>query len=342
MDIGLAFDLKSEEGPSGEVPEDWEEEFDSPITIAALTDVFQSLGHHVRALGNGRKLLESLLKHPPDFLFNLAEGVGVSRSREARVPAVCEMLGIAYSGSDPLALSLSLDKDLTRKLAKSAGVAVPAGLTISFPSLHYDGQFAEFPGMLAASGLNLPVIAKPVYEGSSKGIRRKCLIESLESFGPTVFDLWSLYRQPILVEEFISGEEITVGIIGNDPPHVLGVMQIMPKQPTEHFVYSLEVKRDFRNLVNYECPARLPVDLLREIEASALTVFEELGCRDFARVDFRLRDGVAYFLEINPLPGLNPESSDLVIMANLLGVSHKELVMKILNCALDRWGLQGR
>jgi D-alanine-D-alanine ligase len=140
----------------------------------------------------------------------------------------------------------------------------------------------------------------------------------------------------LLVEEFISGDELTVGVVGNDPPRVLGVMRIVPNRPDEHFVYSLEVKRDWRNRVRYECPARLPTEASEKVEAAALAAYQALGCRDVARIDFRLRDGVPYFIEANPLPGLSPETGDLVILAGRMGVGHTELINMIVDAALKR------
>jgi D-alanine-D-alanine ligase len=336
MHFGIAYDLKPDEPLPADAPDDLYEEFDAPVTIHAIADVLRSLGHRVSWLTNGKPFLDAILNDQPDFVFNFAEGVGVSRSREARVPAVCEMLGIPYTGSDPLALSVALDKDLTRRLAQHADVVVPRGLTLKFDSTPYDGDYAEFPAMLEASELTLPVIAKPTFEGSSKGVRNRCLIRTADEFGPTVMQLWQDYKQPVLVEEFIDGIELTVGILGNDPPQVFGVMSIVPKVAVEHFVYSLEVKREFRAMVDYACPPQLPLSVIRATEAAALTVFELLGCRDVARLDFRVRDGVPYFIEINPLPGLNPESSDLVIMANLMGIAHAELVTRIVTAAIER------
>jgi D-alanine-D-alanine ligase len=337
MDIGIAFDLKPDAPLPADAPDDLHEEFDAPVTIRAIADALRDLGHTARELGDGKPLLEALLRQPPDAVFNFAEGIGTSRCREARVPAVCEMLGIPYTGSDPLAQAAALDKDLTRRLAADAGVVVPKGILFGLPPGGYDGDFAEFAPLLAEAGLDLPVIAKPAWEGSSKGIRNRCLVTEAGQLGPTVAELWKRYGQAVLVEEFIAGDEVTVGLVGNDPPEIFGVMRITPKTRVENFVYSLEVKRDFRRMVDYECPAKLPAAVTREIEAASLAVWDALGCRDVARLDFRVRDGVPYFLELNPLPGLNPESSDLVIMADLLGVSHAELVAKVFAAAVARW-----
>lgn len=337
MQIGIACTLKPEEPLPADAPDDIHEEYDSPVTVKAIGDVFRSLGYTVRELGDGRPFLEAVLRDPPDLVFNFAEGTGISRSREARVPAVCEMLGIPYTGSDPLALAVSLDKDMTRRLAQSAGVQVPKGIVLSFPHEPYDGDFSEYLPVLAEAEIPLPVIAKPVCEGSSKGVRSKSLIRTADELGPTVYALWKDYRQPILVEEFIAGDEVTVGITGNDPPQPLGIMRVLPKKPVEHFVYSLEVKRNWMETVDYEAPAKLPSEVTQAVLADALSVFDALGCRDVARADFRIRDGVPYFLEINPLPGLNPESGDLCYLAYRVGLSHAELVKLILNAALKRY-----
>ena len=139
-----------------------------------------------------------------------------------------------------------------------------------------------------------------------------------------------------MVEEFIDGDEVTVGIIGA-PARVLGVMRVVPKKKPEHFVYSLEVKRDYLNLVDYECPAGLARDVLEKLEESSLKAFGALGCRDFARVDYRVSpDGTPYFIEINPLPGLGTYS-DLVIMATMLGWTHQGLIRAVLEAALTRY-----
>jgi D-alanine-D-alanine ligase len=329
MKIGITFDLKGEAPPGNPaVPDDFQEEFDSPATIEALAAVLRDLGHEVVLLGDGRECLEQLLADPPDFVFNLAEGHGISRTREARVPAVLEILGIPYSGSDPLTLAATLDKDCAKRLVETAGVPVPAGVVV------YPG---DDPAALARAGqVVYPAIAKPCWEGSSKGIRNHCLLQNAEHLVEVVEELRAHHRQPILIEEFIQGDELTVGMIGNDAPEILGIMRIVPRQHVDLFVYSLEVKRDFRRLVKYECPAQLSAADSEAVTRAALTVYRILGCRDVSRIDFRLRRGVPYFLELNPLPGLNPGSSDLVIMADIVGCTYRQLIERILSAALSR------
>jgi D-alanine-D-alanine ligase len=151
-----------------------------------------------------------------------------------------------------------------------------------------------------------------------------------------VGELAAAYRQPVLVEEFIDGDELTVGIIGNAPREPLGIMRVVPNERSGPFVYSLEVKRDWERLVRYECPAKLGAADTRAVADAALAVWQALGCRDLARIDFRLRNHVPYFLEVNPLPGLNPKSSDLVLMARALGLTYTELIARILKAAIDR------
>jgi D-alanine-D-alanine ligase len=142
------------------------------------------------------------------------------------------------------------------------------------------------------------------------------------------------------VEEFIAGDELTVGVVGNDPPQVLGIMRVLPRQPgAQPFVYSLEVKRDWQRQVRYECPAALSRDDTQAVLDATLAAWRALGCRDVGRFDFRLRDGIPYFLETNPLPGLSPISGDLVLLARFQGIEHRELIERILAAAVARVGL---
>ncbi len=328
MKIGITYDLKSDLSASAHLPDDYQEEFDSPVTVEGIAAVLRSLGHEVALLGDGRELLERLLRDPPDFVFNIAEGHGVGRSREARVPAVLEMLDIPYTGSDPLTLAATLDKDCAKKLIQSTCVKVPQWTT-----WQPDEPLDE---ITTRHSLPYTAIVKPAWEGSSKGIRGKCVVDTPAELVEAIESHRRAYRQPVLVEEYIEGKELTVGIVGNSPPQILGVMQVLPTQNEERFVYSLEVKRDYLRRVRYECPAKLPPARLKAVEDAALIVHRELGCRDIARIDFRLKEDIPYFLEVNPLPGLNPESSDLVILSRLAGWSYARLIERILQSAMDR------
>ena len=335
--IGIAFSVKPE-NPRPEGPDDFYEEFDTPETIEALAEAIRGDGHDVLLLGDGREFLRKMLDAPPDFVFNFAEGQGVSRNREARVPAVCEMLGVPYSGSDPLTMAAALDKDMARLLVESWDGLCPNGTVFPIDTPR-DIVEDEITALLT-DDMSGTVILKPNAEGSSKGIRGACLAtsgeEALEVFERLVLD----YQQPVLVEEFIDGEEVTVGVLGNgDDVRVLGIMRILPKNADVPFVYSLEVKRDWKSRVDYEAPANFPGTTLKAIEEAALLAYKALGCRDVARIDFRILEEDVFFIEVNPLPGLAPVSSDLVILAQGYGISHGELVRMILRTALKRVGL---
>ncbi len=330
MRIGITYDLKSTGPLSPDLPDDFEEEYDSPATVESIAGVLRKQHHEVLLLGDGRELLQRLLSDPPDLVFNIAEGRGIGRSREARVPAVLEMLNIPHTGSDPLTCAVTLDKDCAKRLAGSAGVVCPRGLVLR-PGDDITMTVrsnADFPGF--------PALVKPAWEGSSKGIRSKCVVEGQEQLLEVAESLWRDHRQPLLVEEFIAGDELTVGVIGNEEPQVIGVMRVVPLREEERFIYSLEVKRDWANRVRYECPARLAPRVEQAVRDAALQAYRVLGCRDIARLDFRLRHGVPYFLEVNPLPGLNPETGDLVMLARHSGWSYEQLIAGILNSALDR------
>ncbi|MCJ7425605.1 MAG: ATP-grasp domain-containing protein [Dehalococcoidales bacterium] len=327
MRIGLAYDLKVSVPLDEDSPEDALEEYDSRETVEIIAAALTASGHSVVLLGGGGEFLENILREKVDIVFNIAEGRGNSRSRESQVPAVLEMLGIPYTGSDSHCLTVCLDKPLAKKLVAAEGVATPQWQLIADEEELTKIDWKQFP---------FPAIVKPAYEGSSKGIRLTSVVESREQITKEANRLLNDYRQPVMVEEFISGDEVTVGIIGNTPPRVTGIMRILPRNKEKRFVYSLEVKRDYLNLVDYESPPKLADEIKERISLASLKVFQVLGCRDFARIDFRVSpDGVPYFLEINPLPGLG-SYSDLIIMAQKMGWTHQGLIQAVLEAALKR------
>lgn len=334
MRIGIAFDLAPTVKPT-DGPDDRFEEFDKPETVEVLAGILRGEGHEVVLLGDGRDFLSRVLAEPPDFVWNLAEGEGVGRCREGRVPAALEMLGIPYSGSDPLTLSASLDKPVAKRLVADV-VAVPPGRAF---------EATDDPALALRSGAlgRGPWIVKPAFEGSSKGIRQHSLVDTPDEAAALFRVLTRDYEQPVLVEEYIQGEEVTVGLVGNGPGlQVIGSMHVRSRRNDPRFVYSLETKRDWDEHVAYDTPPRLDPEVIKRIERSARLAYQALGCRDVARIDFRVRDGVPVFLEANPLPGLAPDWSDLVILANGYGLSHADLIRKILHAALVRVGLEPR
>jgi D-alanine-D-alanine ligase len=328
MRIGLSYDLKGAVSLSQDSTEDALEEYDSVETVEIIKSALEAAGHTMVMLGGGTEFLKNILLEDIDIVFNIAEGRGYYRSREAQVPSVLEMLNIPYSGSDPQCLAICLDKSLTKKLVALSGVPTPRWQTVENEQELAETQWQNFP---------FPAIVKPACEGSSKGVRSTSLVFNPGQLGDTCSHLLACYHQPVMVEEFISGDEVTVGILGNYPAKVIGVMRILPREKGKHFLYSLEVKRDWQRLVEYECPAQLNGEYTEKIIASSLKAFKALGCRDFARLDFRVgSDGVPYFIEINPLPGLGTYS-DLVIMAKMLGWTHEGLIRAVLSAALKRY-----
>ena len=330
--IGFAFDMKPPASAlPGGTPDDAFEEYDPPATVASIEAAIAAHGHEVVRLGGGREFLDAVLKERLDFVFSISEGRGTFRSREGQVPSVLEMLGIPYAFSDPLTLAMSLDKALTKRMAAHAGVRVSPSWLVHSPG--------ELP-RLAAGDLPYPLFAKPAFEGSSKGVRNSAVLKTPGDLRDTVGDLLGTYRQPVLVEPFLAGDEYTVGVVGNDPPGVIGAMRIRPRTgPDPAFVYSLEVKRDWENLVAYDVPPPLDAALRDRLYEDAVRAFGSIGCRDAARVDFRIVDGVPYFMEINPLPGLSPAYGDLPILARGMGMPYGELMGRILDAAFRRTGL---
>lgn len=330
MRVGLAYNVKPADPPDY-LPVDAFEEYDSEGTVAHICDALSALGHEVFRLGAGPGILDALRECRPDIVFNIAEGEG-GRCREAHVPALLEMLGIPYVGSDPLTLCVTLDKPVAKRLVASEGLPTPRFRTVR-------------PGEeLRDLDLTYPVIVKPACEGSSKGVRLASRAASLRAAREMAAFVTGTYGQEAIVEEFVAGPEVTVGILGNGNARVVGVMEIRPKKmANEEFVYSLEVKRDWENQVEYLCPPSLPPETIAGIERCALAAYRVLGCRDFGRIDFRVdAGGVPQFLECNPLPGLSPGYGDLPIMAERTGLPYVGLIAEILSHAVSRSGAPGR
>jgi D-alanine-D-alanine ligase len=326
MILGLAYDLKSDILPGAADPDDALEEYDSAETVDCIAGALVSLKHTVVHLGGGKTFLTSVLSHRVDMVFNISEGRGNYRSREVQVPAVLEMLDIPYIGSDPACLAVCLDKPLAKHLAASAGIPTPRWRLI-----------ADLKALDSPAGFTFPAFVKPAWEGSSKGIGKTSRVTGFPEMEREVIRLLTLYRQPVLVEEFIQGRELTVGMVGT-PPRVMGIMEVIPRRGTDpDFFYSIDIKRDWRRQVRYQCPADLPAGLGERIAAHSLKLFKILGCRDMARIDFRLdSQGQSYFIEANPLPGLKPGHGDYPLIARHRGIDYRTLIGSIIDSAISR------
>jgi len=321
--IGITYNLKQQ--PAADSPPDAFEEFDTEETIDSLAAALKSGGHDTVKLGWGLEVVEKIRAKNIDFIFNMAEGLQ-GRNREAQLPALFELIGIPYTGSDPLTLSLTLDKSQAKIMVEHAGVRTP--------------EFAVAPDQKIPQKLPpFPLFIKPLYEGSSKGIRQSSYVTSKKGLEKQFLWLRNEYGNiPLLIERFIPGREFTVGILGNREPYVLGIMEIRFREKgTQDFIYSYEVKNDWRRLCEYIISPPMDPALEQKVRASAFTAYRALGCRDVARMDFRIdKEGEAYFLEANPLPGLSPVYSDLVIMAKGMGWTYEKLILTIVQHAQER------
>jgi D-alanine-D-alanine ligase len=315
--LGLTYNLK----PEGSA-DDRFEEFDSEETIAALEGALRNAGHDVVRLGWGPSMFDTVLSTKLDGVFNFAEGIG-GRGRESQVPALLEMLDIPCTASGALAIGLTLDKALGKLVAKAHGIPTAPWVVVG-------GARASRPLSTSVSlgdPLSFPLFAKPAAEGSSMGITAKSLCQNETELNEAI-DRLSKYG-PVLIEEFLPGEEFTAGLIDGE---VIGVMQVIPRTKEENFIYSLDVKRDYVNRVAYRLVDR------PDVARVALDVWRAFELRDVARVDIRCdRDGIPNFVEVNPLPGLHPVNSDLVIIARHLGWSYDALVGRIIASAERRW-----
>ncbi len=322
--VGLIYNLKRIKPRVGSA-EDREAEYDSQETIDALASAIASYGHEVVRVEATASELSALGGRKLDVAFNLAEGVR-GRSRESLVPALLELHNVAYTGSDAATMALALDKGLAKRIVREAGVPT-----------------APFVVMYTAKDklpkeLGWPVIIKPLAEGSSKGVSGPSVVHDEETLREVVGRQVDRYRQPVLVEGFLSGREFTVGVLQDRRLEVLPPMEIVfSAKAGPDPIYTFEHKLEFNDEVRYACPAEVDAALGKELVRVAKGAFQALGCRDVARIDLRMdKAGRVNFIECNPLPGLTPEWSDLCIIAKAAGLSYEALIGRILAPAIRR------
>jgi D-alanine-D-alanine ligase len=325
MKVALLYNPRPSDSPPAS-SDDAFEEYDSPATIAAILGALRRLRLEVHPVIADSSMPRGLETGGYDFAFNIAEGRG-RRCREAIAAAVCELFDLPYTGSDPLTLAATLDKSVARRLV-APDVAVAQAVLLTREEDEKD-----------LDRLTFPVVVKPNDEGSSKGIRDNSIADCRAEAIVCSRHVRDLYECPVLVEEFLCGAEITVGIIGNgEEASILGAMEIAPlvDDSTRPFIYSIDAKRNWRNRVRYHIPPRLSAGEVTSVESKALAAYRLLGCRDFARMDFRFdAAGRPCFLECNPLPGLDPENSDVVLLSRD-HIPYDKLVQRILLEAMKR------
>lgn len=326
--VGFTYNVKRiKPTATGDLVEDSEAEYDTPTTLQAIREAIASWGHEVVDLEANQELPGVLSTANVDLVFNIAEGFK-GRNRESQVPALLELLDIPYTGSDPATLSIALDKALAKRIVRQHGIHTPNFQIMTTGKERLIKEFTTFP-----------LIVKPVAEGSSKGVLSKSVCNSEAEVREVVKEMVTKYQQPALVEEYIAGREFTVGLLGERRPKVLPPMEIVFLDKEERTpVYSFQHKLDWSERIRYDVPAKLDPAQLEKLKAAGRAAFMALGCRDVARIDFRMDEkGRVYFLECNPLPGLTPGWSDLVLISQGAGLDYRTLIGEILSGAIRRY-----
>jgi D-alanine-D-alanine ligase len=351
MHVALLANLKKNAPTWPDMSPDYWDDLDSEETIEAIRTALASRGHHVTFLEGDVTLYDTLRQVKPDICFNICEG-HFGDSREAQVPAILEMLQIPYTGSRVLALALALDKPMTKRVLAYHGLPTPPFQ-----------NFERFDEPLDPD-LKFPLFAKPSREGTGMGVSAESIVHDEAQLRAQLRRIFERYNQPALVERYIEGREVTVGVVGNltgpvarrvpddeAAPRILRGLSLLPPlevnmaaYPAEEAgIYTSRIKVEMAHEFHYLCPAPLSETQIEDLNWYTAATFRVIGCCDVARVDFRLDasdNDQPYILEVNPLPGLNPGYSDLCLEATASGWSYEELVNRILDEAIKRYRLK--
>jgi D-alanine-D-alanine ligase len=322
MKVGFTYDLRDDYLAQG-YDEETAAEFDRPETIEAIAGILRSLGHEVELIGNLPALMARLLAGERwDLVFNIAEGLH-GLGRESQIPALLDAYEIPYTFSDPMVLGLTLHKGMAKHVVRDNGVP-----TADFVVIQREAD-------LARVDLPFPLFAKPVAEGTGKGISHTSKVRNSDELRRTCLKLLQRFRQPVLVETYLPGREFTVGIVGTDAgARVIGVMEVLLRDSAEPGAYSFHNKEYYENLVDYRLETG---PLAIQVGNVALAAWRCLGCRDGGRLDIRLDEhDTPNFIEVNPLAGLNPDRSDLAFIARFSGQSYTWLIEQIMDSARQR------
>ncbi len=325
MTIGLCYDLRSEYLAMG-YSEEETAEFDRDDTVKAIEDALSFLGHRPERIGHARQLAAALVAGKRwDLVFNIAEGMhGIGR--EAQVPALLDLYEIPYTFSDPLVMTLTLHKGMTKRVIRDAGIA-----TSDFRIVEEREDIQNLP-------FDPPYFIKPVAEGTGKGVTPDSIIRDRAALLPACERMLATFRQPVLVEPYLSGREFTTAIVGTGKKaRILGSMEVHLREEAEAGVYSYVNKEKCEELVIYRLVKSAEDTVVANAEAIALNAWKVLGCRDAGRLDIRCDSaGKPMFMEVNPLAGIHPEHSDLPIICNHLKIPYTDLIGRIVASASER------
>lgn len=325
LSIGLVYNLREDYRALG-YSEEETAEFDTISSLTAITASLKKMGHRVDHVGHAIALTERLVNGGTwDLVLSMAEGLS-GRNREAQAPAILELFDQPYVFSDALTMAVALDKDVAKRLIRDAGI--PTAPFMLIQSKEDDLR----------SWSRFPAFVKPSAEGTSKGCDVGSKVDNLDDLASVTEELLGHFRQPVLVEEYLPGREFTVGILGNGrDAKVIGVAEVTMNKQADQGVFTLRNKEQQDTLCSF---ARVEDDDASEMASLALAAYHSLGCRDLARIDFRLdKDGNPFFLEANPIVGLHPTNSDLPVLAELHGMPYDSLMANIINAAASRYDL---
>jgi len=325
MTVGLTYDLRSDWISQG-YSELETAEFDREETVAAVDAALRAEGCTTERIGNYRGLMDALTAGKRwDLVFNFCEGM-YGLGREALVPALLDAYRIPYTFSDPVVLAVALHKGLAKRVVRDAGVPTP------------DFAVVESVDDIKGVALRYPLFAKPIGEGTGKGITPASRIGTPAELRAVCGELLKTHGQPVLVEEYLPGREFTTGIVGTGPHAVaVGTMEVILLDAADAHAYTYLNKEHCEDRVRYELATGTDAEGCAKL---ALRAWRALGGRDAGRVDIRLdAKGNPSFIEVNPLAGLHPEHSDLPIICTMVGVTFQELIGRILTSARERAGI---
>jgi D-alanine-D-alanine ligase len=344
--IAVIANIKDDTQPRPEgVPPDAFADFDHIETVNAIRAALETDGHQTVFLHADADLPYALREVKPDICFNIAEGQG-GDAREAQVPALLELLRIPYTGSRVLTNGISLDKTLTKRIWRDRRLPV--------------APFQEFTtgDEPLRPELKFPLFVKPAREGTGMGVDLKAIVKNEKEMRERVAYIIHTYHQPALVETFLPGREFTVGILGRpdaklysrhpewyekDGFHRFPVLELDSSRSVTPNVYSQASKSKEigeEGAPDYTCPANIDPELEKKLKHFALRAHQLIYALDISRTDIRLdEEGNPRLMEINTLPGLTPDYSDLCLQAKAEGIRYEDLILEILYLGASRWGM---